>query len=84
MGLGWFLGTAGYLIFERFVFSNRVRFASDLDQAVITLTTISILIVCVVTLAKRNSENGLSIIKLGSGSEARERVNRSSPVVKEQ
>lgn len=84
MGVGWLLGIAGMLVFQRFVSHDSIRFARDIDVGIVYLVMFISLEVCLAVIDKDKSRDDLSITNTGSGSETRERVNRSSPEVKEQ
>jgi hypothetical protein len=84
MALGWILGTIGVLLFDRYGSRDRSHFAKDLDESIMVFTAYIFLGICVAIVSRVNSGNMPSITNTGSGSEARERVNRSSPEVKEQ
>src|SRR5882762_5409194 len=83
MGLGWFMGVAGRLIFHRFVSHDSVRLASDVGIGFIYLLVFICLYVFLTILAKNKPGYTLSITN-PDRDEAQERVNRSSPEVKEQ
>jgi hypothetical protein len=84
MGLGWLIGSTGILIFDRIGSHDGIRFARDEGHGVMLLVIFLFLCAFLTILDKDKSGNELSITNTGSGSEARERVNRSSPEVKEQ
>jgi len=83
MVLGWLLGTIGMLLFDRWGSRDKSHFAKDLDESIVVLMAYIFLGICLAIVARVNSGNMPSITNTGSGSEARERVNRSSPEVKE-
>jgi quinol-cytochrome oxidoreductase complex cytochrome b subunit len=84
MGLGWFIGFAGILIFDRFVSHDGIRFARDAAHGIMLFVIFVFLYAFLTILDKDKSGNELSLTNTGSGSEAQTRVNRSSPEVKEQ
>jgi hypothetical protein len=84
MGLGSLLGAAGVLLFDRFVSHDRARFAKHIGECISFFIGFIALQVALAAVARINSDDTPSITNPGSGSETQERVNRSSPVVKEQ
>ena len=82
--VAWLLYVAVELIFDRFVFHDRVSFARIAIESAIWLVLFYFFIAVLPAFAKEKSGNELSITNTGSGPEGHSPVNRSSPEVKEQ